>query len=375
MSGEESELDEDLVTLRVRGLEFAGVGGKRWGAVTITTSLVDLASSFSLKALGVFATEEDFIREGDEVEVFVGPDLLITGYVDDVEHDGDAENASVEVSGRSRTCDLFDCSAPLGTWSGLTLLKLLQTLIASYRIDIVDEAGVGGVIVRSHRTEEGEFLFDAIDRLGRDHSFLATDDGAGRLVLTRAGAAGRATDKIMRGVPGFISGGPKRSMAERYSHIVCMGQSASDLEVDTDAQGGAEDVGVTRFRELIIKPERGVSKADAAARAAWEATTRAAKALEGNYVQRGWRQAGGAVWKKNQIAEVFDGFGRLFADLLIVGLTFTIDPEAGRLAAFRVGPPEGFKPQPVRTRAVDVTQYEQAESTAPEVPPELEEDE
>lgn len=364
---DETELDEYRVTLRVNGLEFAGVGGKRWASVQVDTSIEDLASSFSVAALGVFATEESFINEGDAVEVWVGADRLVTGYVDDVEHAGDAENETVRVSGRSKTCDLVDCSAPIGTWRGLTLARLIAVLCDGYEVEIVDEAGVGGTIIRQHRTEEGETIFDALDRLGRDIGFVPTDDGAGRLVLTRAGESGAAGEAIVRGAVGFLEGGTRRSMAERFSTYQCKGQSFTDLEVDASATGGASDVGVTRTRTLIVRPERGLTRAGAADRAAWEATTRAAKALEANYTLRGWRKADGELWQKNQMAEVLDGFARLIgAELLIVGLSFTLDPEAGRKVGLRLAPREAFTPAP--SKRVDVTPYAQAdlETTAPE---------
>lgn len=352
--------------VRANGRDFFG-----WTSVQIEPSIETAARAFALAVSGVYATDAGFLVEGDEVEIRVGEDLLCTGWIDQLEHTGDADGASVNVTGRSKTCDIVDCSARVGSWRGLKLSKLAALLLAPYQLELVDEAGVGECIVRAHRTEEGESIFDALDRLSRDvgGGFLVTDDPSGRVVLTRAGAGGRATDKIVRGTAGFLSGDVSRSMAERYSSYVVKGQSFTDLEVDPAAQGGAEDVGVTRFRELIVKPERGVTKAGALARAKWEATTRAAKALEASYTLRGWRQTDGTLWRENQIVEVVDGFSRLFGvELLIVGLSYSLDAEQGRLTTFKLGPVEGFTPPPGKGVDVSAYAYEEAPTTAPDSP-------
>lgn len=365
MSDEADTIDADKVRLRVNGRDFSG-----WTSVKIDMSLEDAVSSFAVVVSGVYATSAGFIREDDDLEVWVGDDLLITGVVDDLELGGDADTASVSITGRSRLRDLVDCSAPLGAWRGMKLLALIKTLVAAYGIDVVDECGVGDTVIRSHRTEEGEALFDALDRLSRDHAFIVTDDSSGRIVLTQAGKGGLVVgDKVVRGTPGYLSGNAKRSCGERFSAIVCKGQSIGDADVEVNAQGAAEDVGVRRFRQLIVRPERGVSSKSAAKRARWEVATRAAKALEYTCSLRGWRDAQGRLWRKNTLVEVLDGFARIYgAALLVVSVSLSLDTEGGRVTALRLVPPEAFTPLPIAKPSVSVGAYayEQPPSTAPD---------
>lgn len=360
--------DDDRIALRVDGMEFAGVGGKRWSSAVVTTSLEELASSFELSALGVFAPAVPFIREGDEVEVWIGQDRVIRGYVDEVEHSGDADREEVKVRGRSRTCDLIDCSAPLGTWRGLRLGQLLRTLMANYPVELVDEADVAAKIIGRHSTEEGESFHDILDRMSREMGFLVTDDGSGNLVLTHAGAGGTARDTIIRGSVGFLSGSVTRRVDERYSSYVIRGQVASDLDVDPSVNADASDLGVRRFRELVVRAERGLSRQDARIRAGWEAVTRAAKSIQANYTVRGWRQRDGTLWRKNQLVEVIDGFaGVIGAELLIIDVTLSISATEGRVTTMRLGPPEGFTPLPPRTKSVTPVKKIDLPSTAPDI--------
>lgn len=355
------EPDEDRVVVLARGLAFSG-----WTSVQIETSLTDCASTFKLGIAGVYATHAGQIVEGDAVQILIGQDEVITGVAERVRRGGDATGMTVQISGRSRTRNVVDCSAPIISLQGQKLSKLAAKLLENYGIPVVDEAGVGDQVVRSFHAEEGETLHDALDRLSQDLHYLITDDGKGRLVFTLAGKAGSAADAIVRGAGPFLQGEVDRTVDERFSIYTCKGQSFTDLEVSADVQGGAVDVGISEFRELIIKPERGVTPKGAAARAAWEAATRAAKALTYTCVLTGWRQSTGALWAKNLLAPVRDAYCALLdVELLIVAVTFTLD-EQGRKVGFTMQPREAFTPPP--SKGVDVTDYGTLalESTDPE---------
>jgi len=89
-------------------------------------------------------------------------------------------------------------------------------------------------------------IFDALDKLGREHGFFVTDDGLGRVVFTTSGVAGiERGDHIERGTSSFLSGDAKRSGRERFSTYVVKGQTAED-EVTS---GDATDADIDDFRE------------------------------------------------------------------------------------------------------------------------------
>ena len=356
---EETQPDTDRVVVVRDGVAFRG-----WTSFSTTESIENCVSTFELEITGVYVAAATALREDQDVQIRLGDDVLIAGVIDEVAIGGDADGLTVKVTGRSNTRDVVDCSSPLGNKSGLTLLGLVRWLVADYPIEVVDEAGVGGKIIRSWCAEEGESIFDAIDRLGRDHAFMVTDDPQGRLVLTRAGAGGTASWGIARG-EGFLSGDVTRSCADRFSVYEIRGQEVSDLDVSVDVLGGAEDVAMRRFRKLIVRPERGLSGGDAALRARWEATTRAAKALEATYKLRGFRQRDGSLWRKNQTVQVVDPLcGIAGAELLVVEVTRSLSAEDGRVTVLKLAPPEAYTPQPAK---VDVKgyAYEEPELTDP----------
>lgn len=354
---------EGRVELRVRDLAFFG-----WTSVEIRESLEEAASSAAVAVVGAYATGAGFVREDDDVELRVDEELVLVGVVDDLDLGGDAEQQTAHLAVRSRTREVVDCSARPGSWS-VPLLKVAQVLAQDYGVEVVDECGVGARLVR-HRTELGESVFDALDRLAREHQFLVTDDSRGRVVLTQAGLGG-VGGRIERGRAGFLSGNARRSCGARYSEVVCQGQSIGDAEIEVAAQGAAVDVGVRRTRRLIVKPERGVSKAAAARRAAWEVTTRAAKALEYSCTLRGWHDDEGRRWRKNTLVTVRDPFAGVWdAQLLVVDVSLKLTTKDGRTTELRLVPPEAFASEPKGEQgSVEVGQYTYVppESTNPNI--------
>lgn len=356
------ERDQDTLVIRRGGVDLYG-----WTGVEVTTAIDEAVSSFSVTVSGVYANEASAdLRDDDEVEVWIGDDRVITGVVDEVDLGGDGASLTASVTGRSKAREAVDCSAPAGVWSGLRLDALARKLLAPYRLDLVDEAVVGAEIVRSHRTADGETVFDALDRLSRDLSFLVTDDAAGRVVLTRGGKGGRVFHPVRRGNEDVLSGSVRRSCAERFSDYLVAGQSFSDLDVNANVQGGARDVGVSRYRQLTIKPERGLSPKGAAARARWEASTRAAKVLSAEYTLRGWRPYDGALWRKNTLVRVWDTHGRLDGvELLVVGVTFRDSAQEGKTTSLRLAPLAAFEPPPKADVTITTGDYDAPPSTDP----------
>lgn len=356
--------DGDLVEVRANGRRLTG-----WTAAEIAGAIDEATSTWSITTSGVFDPTKIPLQGGDLVEVLVGPDLVATGYVDRVAVRCSRDEVTLTYSGRSKTCDAVDCSAPLGARAGKRLAAVVADMVADYALDVIDEAGVGGEIVPRSRPQDGESVFEVLERVGRERGFLVTDDALGRLVLTRAGAAGKASTPIVYGTPGVLESDCAWDMSERYSHYEVRGQIATDAEVDPSVVGGAADRAVLRFRRLVIKPEKPVDTAGARRWAAWEATTRAGKSFAGTYTIRGWRQENsGELWAKNLLVDVVDHRNGLFGpELLIVGVTLTIDKDGGRIAVLRVGAAAGFEPPPRQSVAIGDTGafVDELESTDP----------
>ncbi|UVO19116.1 hypothetical protein KN217_05230 [Stutzerimonas stutzeri] len=95
-------------------------------------------------------------------------------------------------------------------------------------------------------------MFESIDRLITQKALLATEDGEGQQILTRAGRlrAGTALDTGMN----ILTGSASLDFKERFSEYICKGQRAGN-----DQGFGAAVVqsaaSVTRRRVIELRAE------------------------------------------------------------------------------------------------------------------------
>jgi len=202
-----------LVEVRRGSQVFTG-----WKTLTIDTSLEEAVSAVSMEVAGPIGASDDMVLDGDAISVYHAGTLVFTGYCDEALPREDAAGSAVALSGRSTTCDAVDCSAPAKVWRSVRLGDLVAELLGPYRIGLADEASVSATILPKVKAQPGESVFDVIDRVTRELRILVTDDAAGRLVFTRAGLSGDASDRLS--LPGnVLSMSGRQSGRERFSDI------------------------------------------------------------------------------------------------------------------------------------------------------------
>jgi len=324
-----------VIELRVGASALRG-----WTSVSVVAGLEQVCRDFQFTINGPLADEQG-LRVTQPCSVWSDPDEVARGYLETVNDVAGPQELTRAFGGRSRTCDAVDCSALPGSRANMRLVDLFRAIVGEHDVPIVFDAPEASLRIPRHRVTLGDTIHDEIGKLARERGFLVTDDGAGQLLIVRAGAGGRAATDIRMGANVLRRDGAW-DVSGRYSVVQVKGQSFSSLEVEADATGSSEDPGVGRHRLLIIKPEKPVDREGALARARHEAITRAGKSVRGAYTLRGWRQTDGTLWRPNQIARVYDeaaGFDG--TELLVVSVTYTLDDQ-GEKASLVLAPQSGF---------------------------------
>ncbi|MQX36812.1 phage baseplate assembly protein [Roseospira navarrensis] len=320
-----STLPTDLMVLELGDQLWRG-----WTSVSVTRSIEAVAGAFDL-TLTRRTGARLRIPLGGPCRVSVEDERgrrtpVLTGYIDDVEPSYDAQSHEVTVRGRDAAGDLVDCSAihlPSGEWHGVTLDQIARDLVAPYGISVRAAADTGPAFA-SFRIQEGETVWDALERACRYRGILAMSDGLGGLVLTTPAQA-RDTGATLERVPGtrVLSARGMMSHRDRYSTITVKGQSALDdgFGVEAVAAGRASvtDAGVPRHRPLIVLAEEGESLAD---RAAWERTVRQGRSRRAEITVAGWRDDADALWRPLTLVRVVDPWLALDRAMLIAGVTY-----------------------------------------------------
>ncbi|QQR69118.1 MAG: baseplate protein [Alphaproteobacteria bacterium] len=332
----------DRVILQIKDQLYEG-----WKSVRVTAGIERAARDFdidiTLRWPGQSGPDLPCVP-GDACALRLGDDLVVTGYVDAVPVRYDAHALTVAVNGRSRTADLVDCSAhdAPGQWLGQKVETIAAALAKPYGIAVRTEVDTGRPIA-DHQVQQGETVFESLDRLLRQRQLLATDDAAGALVITKPGLL-RATTALELG-GNILTGEISRDWRDRFSEYQAKGQgSGTDSLFGVGASeclGSATDKAIRRHRLLVVTQSGQADTPSCGNRAEYERDLRAAKSEAVTYTVQGWRQADGALWKPNMMVHVTDAWLGIDRDLLITEVAYTLD-EGGMLTTLSLTPPEGY---------------------------------
>lgn len=98
-------MNDNEVSLKVNGVKY-----KFWTSVSITSELNTIAPAFSVNAFSKSSLMIDGLKSGRPVTVKIGNDVVLTGYIEQTPVSYSATSANVGIAGRSKTCDLIDCT-------------------------------------------------------------------------------------------------------------------------------------------------------------------------------------------------------------------------------------------------------------------------
>lgn len=338
------------VTLTVNGTDYGG-----WKSMRLARGIEQAAGSFELGVSELWPGQR-IVREIaplDKCTVSIDGAVVITGYVDIVSIDYDERDHKVTVEGRDATADLVDSSAihKTGKWYLQKMERIAADLLAPFGIGLVTEVDTGNVI--DWKIEEGDSVFECLERLARAKAVLLTSDGKGALVITRAGKGGRVSEQLVRG-QNIKAAGLKLGFRERFSRYIVKGFGNDGDALFADAarmKAEASDAMIDRYRPLIVIAENAVDAAALKRRALWEANVRAGKSAHLALRVQGWTHGGG-LWQPNTIVHVRDEWTRTDADLLVKQVLFTLD-EGGSITELQLAPPQAFDLIPLPKEKAD----------------------
>ncbi|HEX3348135.1 MAG TPA: hypothetical protein VHS58_08550, partial [Acetobacteraceae bacterium] len=346
-------MPDDTLHLQVGNYVLSG-----WQRVSVTRSMDQIPANFDLEVTERYPDSPDIdIKPGQSCTVWIGGDLVITGYVDRYAATVNAAEHTIRVQGRSKSADLTDCSAFTGSLAApdmrvknSTALGIARTLAAPYGVTIDSIAG-NGFDAQQFNINVGETAWDVIDRLVRVSGFVAYDMPDGSVRLARAGTETMAS--------GFTLGvncetaDIAYSMDQRYSEyiptflsVVALSEEAGGSAV-TSAGQTQHDAEVPRFRRRFVVSEQvgpGIKLAEQ--RAAWEKNRRYGRSQQFNVTCDSWRDSAGNLWQPNHLAPISAPQIKLAnATWCIGGVTYVRD-EHGQHAQLLLMPKEAFTPEP-----------------------------
>lgn len=322
-----------------------------WRSAKVSLGLDAAAAEISIELAERWSQTQDAaqvrrsIRPGAAFSLSLEDEVVVEGFLDALEVSYDEKDHTLTVTGRERTGDLVDCAAQVDgphEFSGVGLEEAVRRICQPYGIRVRAQGSMGVPFTR-FAIQPGETAWEAISRAARERAVIATGDGRGTLLLTRAGEGGEAAGALrLGGEDGNIRrANGSFEFQERHSLVVVRGQ-AEGSSTAGQGQARATDPDVTRYRPRVVVSEgqgEGVTFQD---RANWEVRVAAGKSRRVRYTVPGWRGRTGALWRPNTRVMVQDAYLDLSRELLISNVTYSLSNEGGTLTELQVAPVDAY---------------------------------
>lgn len=233
MSGSVTTVRERLLTVQINGQTL-----KTWSACEVGRDLADIAGAFRItyldttrafEALGGDAPEFARVREHDPVVVKIRGEVILKGYVDNIQLRMVDSQLEAIISGRDMTGDMVDCcSNPTGPgeYRQIDLISVVGKLASPYGITVQSEIDPGAPFTLV-AVDPGERTMQTVEKLSRQRGVLVVSDGIGGLRLTKAGTT-RAPEDLRMG-DNILEVDAQIDVREHYSDIWVKGAFKSVL--------------------------------------------------------------------------------------------------------------------------------------------------
>jgi len=343
--GERYERDEAKISVTVGNKAYEG-----WLQSEVDRSMEAIAGTFQIPVT-LLPGEPPAIQRQDVVQVRIGDELVITGYVLTAAPFYRGKDCGMRIIGRDRTGDLVRCSAVHkgGQWRNATLERIALDLVAPFGLEVRIDTDIGAPL-KDFKLYHGESVVDALSRAARLRGVLVTRDNAGRLLLTKAGKD-RFDGAIVRG-HNVISMDDIGTDEQRHSEYIVFGQSncADDFETARGLKASAKDDEILRYMPLVINADGNTTQAEMEALVKHTARVRRGHAYGLRYVVEGWTFRG-KPWPLNQRVAIYDDIAGVDgAEWLITSVKQTCDLKEGDVTEMVVRPIEAYDTVPLHTR-------------------------
>lgn len=321
-------MSPNTVTLTVDGTDYAG-----WQAININRGIEQVAGTFELTVTERWPGSDTArrIQPGAACTVAIDDDYIITGYIDDVLISCDSLSHSVTIRGRDKTGDLVDCSAihKTGSWTNKKLNEIAADLCEPFGVSVYAYVEYIGEPFATAAIEQGETVFELLERLARQRGVLLTSNNTGNLVITRAANKAKNTVlTVLKDGENIIQASVSNSNRDRYSLYIGKGQSAGSDGLfgaaANEPSAMVNDIHIRRYRPLIVFGEDNATIDSLTKRVTWQRNVNYGRGTNVQITVAAWRQ-NTMLWQPNELVKIDSGLLGINDIRLISNVNYTLD--------------------------------------------------
>lgn len=313
-----------------------------WESYEVASDLMTPADAFNLVVGLPGGSMPARIVEAAAVELRVDGDLVLTGRIDDVDHDVAKRAHTLHISGRDGAAVLVDCSAPIFTARQATLAQIVTKLVSEFGIKspIID---ADQPLTREKiNVEPGDSAWAALQNAAEANGLFPWFAPDGTLIIggpdytlpevatltLRRDGRGNNIERLSL----------RRSMARRYSQVTVYGQAhgTSTEQGKHDLKQTAYDKGMAAYRPHVVVDHEADNTAICLARARKLLADGRLHALElsatvsGHRINAPGMPGHGKLWQPGQRVHVFSEPHDLNGTYFLMARTFHGGRNVGR---------------------------------------------
>jgi prophage tail gpP-like protein len=338
----------DEVMIVAAGQQFYG-----WTIADFGREIDRCASSFEITASDRWASAVPPLLPFTPVQLFIGSDIALTGYVDAYAPGFQRSGASTSITGRSKTAQLCDVSPriPSGQYANSTVAAICTGIAKLFGITVVVENDKANTVLPNVTFQPCESAFELMDRICAQAGVLLTDDEQGRLLLTSAGSTLSGT-ALVEG-QNMISASATISGNGRFSDYIVLGQAnlaVSGSQVQNAQIANVTDSSVPLYRPKVFMADGMTAQVPLQTQAQWQMNYAIGQSCSADIIVKGYRKNDGTLWQINEIQPVTSPTLSLDSDLLTIGVKYGESREDGQITTLTVAPIQAADPNPKALR-------------------------
>jgi prophage tail gpP-like protein len=330
-------------------LSIGGLAHEEWDGWSIESDLLTPADAFELELFTKDATRlPSVLAEGAPCSLTLGKDRVLTGQIDEFEHDISRQGISMRITGRDRAAPLVDCSAPFVSMREATLAQIIDQVVKPLGVTQIEIRAAQARTRRRVQIEPGQSAWEALLQVAEANGLWPWVEPDGRLIIGGPDYnAAPVGTLIMRedGVGNNVQRlSVRRSIANRYSQITVLGQHGQYDNDGLDTKRAHLKSVIqddTLARRGIFRPKVII---DSSSENQDMATTRARKLLadsrlegfEIRAVVMGHRAGNGQVWSPGQRVIVRSEPHGLDATYFLMSRTLRLTRGEGAITELRL---------------------------------------
>lgn len=277
-----------------------------WQRYDIESDLITPADAWHVELAQTEIKLPASVEIGAAVQVRVGGQTVLSGFLDDREHTVSKRGHTLMLSGRDAAGVLIDCSAPIFSAQKLTLEQIVAKVVRPLGIGQIRISAEKLLLREKVNVEPGDTAWDVLKHAAEANGLWPWIDPDGTLVVGGPDYTTPLVDKLVMRFDGkgnnIEQAAEKRSQVPRYSELTVLGQAHAVGSNDGrhNVKATVKDTGLKTYRPKVVVDHEAISESIASARGQKLLSDARVKGYELKLVVKGHRHAGGALWSPGQ---------------------------------------------------------------------------